>query len=646
MTKLQLATILALLTALFCSVSPLAAQAEPKSALLDITGVEPSTMVDAAGGTLSVYGEGFTADAVVRLVGYGLLPTTFVNETAITAQVPAGTPAGTYDVSVSNGQQEDTLSGALVILAATPTPAPELPATPKPPTPGQPILTIENYVVEPAQVRPGQEFTVSIEIYNNGSRAGENTLAIFPGGSFLPLGDKGHKLWQLHINHSVVVSQKMRVPASMSNGVHQLNVQLEANDWEGNNFQFPHTIPVEVIGASSGDFTGQPKLVIEEARTAPAVLVPGDPFSLTMRLTNRGSRTAVNVFATVGSEMAVPTTGGDTIYADTIRIDNTATVTLSLILGALETGGRQSMPISLEFSDYNGGNYSDQQNVGVDVNTSLTKQPQLIIDTYTTVPDFIAPGDVFTLTMRVANVGGGDAQGVTLALGGEGGAGLSPFIPLKSGNVVFVDQIPTGDYVEVSRGLIVDGSADPKAYNLPIELAYDDPRATRHQETQRLSLILRQRPELQATFYQRPEMLPMGMPNPLSLELVNVGRRAVNITEIQPHSPQMDVRVEGLPFVGPLDPGGSAPLDLTVIPNEGGQADLILDILYRDDFNQTQTITKTFSLDVMEAEGGPPDPGGPGPGSGPAGPDATPDAPETLMQKIGRAIKGFFGFGS
>ncbi len=284
---------------------------------ITITSVEPQQMGSSSGGTLSVRGTGFTEDCVVRLNGYGFLSTVYLNEKALTAQVPPGVPAGTYDVEVSDGTESDTLPKGLKIVAPTPTPKPEKPTTPEPPPPpGQPVLTIRNYTVEPEQVRPGQEFVVSIEIYNNGSRAGENTLAIFPGGTFLPLGEKGHKLWQLHINHSVVVSQRMRAPKSISNGVHQLQVHLEANDYEGSNYTFPDTIPVEVVGASSGIFTGKPKVVIEDVLTEPPVLIPGEPFSLTLRLANHGLRTAVNVFVTDGSsEMTIPAAGGDTRFA-------------------------------------------------------------------------------------------------------------------------------------------------------------------------------------------------------------------------------------------------------------------------------------------------------------------------------------------
>lgn len=49
--------------------------------------------------------------------------------------------------------------------------------------------------------------------------------------------------------------------------------------------------------------------------------------------------------------------------------------------------------------------------------TALDDRPQLIIENYQTRPESLTPGDTFTLTLRLTNVGGGDAQRLTLTLG-------------------------------------------------------------------------------------------------------------------------------------------------------------------------------------------------------------------------------------
>lgn len=621
--------------------TPLAVSAQDPPPLY-LTSLEPGTVVNNTPHTLSLYGSGFTAECVVRVVGYGLLSTSYVNAGALTALLSSGIPAGTYTLEVGDGTRTAALSNALAVRN------PDAPAEPpKAPPPGQPRLTIRTYAVEPAQVKAGEEFAVTIEIYNNGSRAGENTLAVFPGGTFLPLGEKGHLLWQLHINHTVQVTQRFRAPDTLSSGVHQVRVDLSANDWEGSHFDFPHSVPVEVIGKPTGTgFTGSPKVTIENAVTDPPVLVPGEPFSLTLRLTNHGSRTAVNVFTTAASgELVVPASGGDTVYAEAIGIEETVTVTLPLILGPAETGGRRSLAIALAYSDYDGQGYSDQQNIGVDVNPGLIRRPQIVIASYTTAPDFLAPGDTFTLTLRLTNVGTGEAERMTLALGGEGGGGLAPFIPLNAGNVLFVDRLAAGAEMSLSQALIIDGAAEARAVSLPIGLAYEDALGNRTDDTQRLSIIVRKRPELQVSLYREPGPLAVGMAAPVALEVVNTGRSGVNVVGIEAAAPQLESREDGLPFIGTLDPGGSAPLDLVVTPLESGSVDLTVSIAYRDDFNEARVISDTIELDVIGGEEGPDRPGGEGPNIDALG-EVEDASPETAWKKLGRAIRGFFGLGS
>ena len=92
----------------------------------------------------------------------------------------------------------------------------------------------------------------------------ENTMVIFPGGTFLPVGENGHVFWQTPINATFIASQTMRVPSSVSNGVQSLQVNLSANDFSGAHYEFPQTLAVEVIGASSGSGapTGKPGVLI------------------------------------------------------------------------------------------------------------------------------------------------------------------------------------------------------------------------------------------------------------------------------------------------------------------------------------------------------------------------------------------------
>jgi hypothetical protein len=614
----------ALLLAAIAAASPL-----PQLAL---TGVEPDTLFSETGGTLSIYGSGFTTATIARLVGFGLLDTTYVNSTALMAVAPAGIPAGAYDLQVSEGGASVTLSSALTVVAATSTPRPTSVPTPKPTsTPGRPILAIRNYSVEPSRVVVGREFVVTVEIYNTGSRAGENTMVAFPGGTFLPVDETGHLLGQLHINHTAIVTQRMRVPSGLSSGSYNLQVNLGANDYEGNHYDYPETIAVEVIGVGHG----RPQLVIEDAQTEPATLGPGDVFSLTLRLANRGDRTATAVLIGVASsELAVPAGGSNVMATDPVGINRAVTVTLPLVLGEVTQAGRLGLDVSLECSDYSGGSYADQQSVGLEVSTALADRPQLIVAGYRAMPDPLSPGDTFTLTLEVNNVGGGEAQRLMLTLGGEGGSGMAPFAPLQSSNVKFVPHLDAGDTVEVVQQLVVDGSASAGAYSLPLALAYDDARGTRHTDSQLISLLVRRRPHFQIGFYRSVEMATVGVPFQLPVEVTNIGRTLVNVSTLEVTSEQLEIS-EGSLYMGPLDGGTSGSLEAMAMAQEGGTAEVVVSVHYLDDFDQPQVVTKTLMVEVEEPVVAPLEVE-----------EELQEQEESFWDKVLRLLRGLLGLGS
>src|SRR5690606_21779322 len=74
----------------------------PTLAPLVVTGSEPGQTQSGEQIVLSVFGANFTPQTVVRLVGVGLLETTFATPTAVTAIVPSTAPPGTYRIDLSD----------------------------------------------------------------------------------------------------------------------------------------------------------------------------------------------------------------------------------------------------------------------------------------------------------------------------------------------------------------------------------------------------------------------------------------------------------------------------------------------------------------------------------------------------------------
>ena len=150
---------------------------------------------------LSVLGTNFTDGAQVRLIGFGLLQTTYINSGALTAVLPAILPPGTYDVQVmdplgGNAKSPDQLT----VVPPVPTPVPtmeplpptDIPPTPEPtepptPVPGQPSLVVRNFSAEPATIAPGDTATLRFDVYNQGNRSAVGiAAAVNAEGKFIP----------------------------------------------------------------------------------------------------------------------------------------------------------------------------------------------------------------------------------------------------------------------------------------------------------------------------------------------------------------------------------------------------------------------------------------------------------------------------
>ncbi len=629
------AALLAVNASLAFGAPPAGKQSRPAT-LPFILAIEPSSFNSQFGGVLSVIGRDIVTGTVVRLVDFGALQTEFVNDGVLRATVPAGLAARRYPIELIEP------GGAVVATVFSVdifnTPATPLP-TNLPPTvvPGKPLVALRNFVLDPPKPIVGREFTVTVELYNTGSRAAENTLVTFPGGNFAPVGaDNGYLVGQMHINASATLSQRFRVPTNLQSQVYELKFNISANDWSGENFQFPQTVPVEVIGV----YPGKPQVVIEGVRTDPPELRAGQPFTLMLDLANRGSRAAINTLVSlVPTTDVLPSVSSNVLNIDLIGVDHQCVVTLPLVLAANSGSGRRVLDIALDYTDYVGTQaYSAKQNVSINVNDTAADRPQIVLANYRTEPQTPAPGEVFTLTYSLSNVGGGDARRLTAALGGENGAALKPFAPVNSGNVQFVQMLASGKSVDVVQQLVAEASADSGTFNLPVALAYEDTRDQRRTEQQVMSLLIRRTPLLRVGFNPAVSAAIAGQPLQLPVEVVNIGRKLVNVNVVEVTSAGMEVQ-NGSLYVGALDAGASSSVPAQGIPQKAGPAELRVIVNYVDELSQPQQYIAILQVDVQDA------PLAPGPGETPPG-----ESPGNPLRDdrplVVRILSALFGLGS
>lgn len=424
----------------------------------------------------------------------------------------------------------------------------------------------------------------------------------------------------------------------------------------------------------------RPLVVVDTYNAGGDSLTPGQDFDLVIKLRNIGGREAVNLIATFTPGEVVPRVSGgvlariELVPGETKKLQQPMTATRDLFGKSIAT-----VVMQLSYTDLNGTAYTETFNLTLPVKGggggplptatptptgTAAPRPQLVISGYLTDSEMLKPGTRFVLDLQARNVGNGIARRVTMIIGGgsSSGGGLpgtpdpggvtgaagdfGNFAPVAASNVQFLGDVNTGDELNASATLIVNAKTEPGAYPMKISFTYTAENGNIYTDDQVITLLVFSPPNIEVNFYQDPGPIFTGQPNRLPLQVVNLGRKATVLGNMEVTAENAEISGNVI-LVGPLDIGGYYTLDATLIPGAPGPLELLVTIDYTDDFNVAQVITKTISLDVQEMEipvEMTPEPGAPGLNGGQG--FENPMGPETLLQKIWRFVRGLLGLDS
>jgi hypothetical protein len=343
--------------------------------------------------------------------------------------------------------------------------------------------------------------------------------------------------------------------------------------------------------------------------------------------------------------------------------------------------GKDLVPIDVTITYYDdkGTSYSDKFTLsipttggggsGVVYPTSTptsVKSSQLVITSYASSVDPLQPGQEFTLTMTVQNMGNMKAQRVTMIVGGgsSGSTSLTPqpggvsggsgeftnFAPVGASNVQSLGDLGAGEMIQAKQNLIVNVSTNPGAYPLKVTFSYVDDQNQVINDDQVITLLIYSLPNVDVSFYRPPDPFFAGQPGALPIQVVNIGKRLAVLGNLKLESDSGTIE-NGTGLIGSIDAGGYFTIDSMLTPEKSGPMTLNVTIEYTDDFNQPRTLSKTLQVEVMEGA-----PEGEGPITGPSidgnggggggGGEMPVPAEETTMQKVWRFLRGLFGLDS
>jgi len=415
-------------------------------------------------------------------------------------------------------------------------------------------------------------------------------------------------------------------------------------------------------------------LIILRSYGATGKIHPGGAFTLEFRLGNVGDVKARNVVITMSSGDFIPAGAGGVIAAGAIAEGADTGYTQRLVASStLVEGSVGTLTMLVSYTDPADEAYSESFTLAISVSEAKSSyssgpiptatpqvRPQLVITDYSTDVEPLRPGRQFVITLTAENVGGAAARAVSLIVGGgtaagsgdgtqepggvSGGSGsFETFAPLGSSNVQYLGDFDVGGVRDLQHRLIVNTTANPGAYPLKVSFVYKDDGGVSYTDDQVITLLIYSPPVIEISFYQPPDAFFAGQPGMLPVQVVNLDRKSTVLGRMQVSAETGELSNNVLP-IGLLDAGGYFTLDAMYVPETAGAVELTVTVDYLDDFNQSQRITQTLPIEVLEPEEGM---GGEEGGEGIEVPtDPTLLEPETFWQKVVRFFKGLFGLDS
>jgi hypothetical protein len=462
------------------------------------------------------------------------------------------------------------------------------------------------------------------------------------------------------------------VPAGTAPGSYEITVSLASGPLAG--FANLNVTAPPPTATSAPAPIVRPQIGVEVYRTKPQPVQYGQDFTLTVKLRNEGQAQAYNVQATFTSTDYLPTKNGGVEIVGDLVAGNSVTIEQPMVVGNY-VYGFVSVEMNLSYNDASGVAYTEKFTLNIEsihgsgvaaatATPTGVKSSQLVITSYATSVDPLQPGEQFTLTLTVENMGNVGAQRVTMIVGGGsssgggstdgtpqapggvsgGGGEFTNFAPVGASNVQTLGDLPERGAVQARQDLIVNVSTNPGAYPMKVTFSYLNAKGEVVNDEQVITLLVYSLPTVDISFYRPPDPFFVGQPGALPIQVVNLGKRTAVLGTMKIESSAGTVE-NGTSLVGTLDTGGYFTLDAMVIPEQSGTMTLDITIDYTDDFNQPRTLTRSLQIEVMEGFEEPIiEPGVEGGGGGGEGFPLPQE--ENTLQKVWRFILGLLGLDS
>jgi len=330
-----------------------------------------------------------------------------------------------------------------------------------------PALAITNYTIQPEILTPAELGTVTVTIKNTAVNASADITDIY---LFAPGFEHEFKSFEnvgrLGGGSSTIITFAFTAPKE--EGIYFPEIHVVYHP-EGSlimdTLRYP--FPVRV-----NERTSLKEASLEVEKGIPEEIRPGDNFTFSLTLTNRGETTAHNIFVEIGEVESIYSNDPRNYYIENLDPGRNSKIELNFKSSEDTPIGTIVIPIDITYEGLSSEVKKQSESAGIEV----IGVAELSISNVKTEPSNIKEGDYFTLLIRIENTGDADAKSVKVNV-------ISPFEGTKT---AFLGKIGPDDDAPAAFSLMANKTGE-LSNNLII--SYKDDFGE-HQLTEEISLTV------------------------------------------------------------------------------------------------------------------------------------------------------------
>lgn len=285
---------------------------------------------------------------------------------------------------------------------------------------GRPQVIVQRSASQPDDLAPGEAYSLTLVLKNQGPASATGVVLSVPsGGASLPV-ERASTVSIDRIGAGAVVTTvlPLRLADSAAVGRQAQAVRVEYGDYTGGRYTADFNVTLSV----SADLSTRPQVIVQAYHTAPAILSPGNVFTLAMTLSNVGGGAAQRLMVTIGGTASATSASGlgpfaplessNVVFLGRLDSGQTKELAQPFIVDGQAKAGVYQLPVTLEYDDPRGPRRTDTQVISL----LVIRAPLLRIGLLEPITQVLV-GQPLDLSVEIINIGqsGANVNRVELA---------------------------------------------------------------------------------------------------------------------------------------------------------------------------------------------------------------------------------------